>query len=124
MMTPAEENATLIFAVIPSVETPYSFLNDKSILDDQNLCIESHSFQTQYDEIPSPVEAIEISSETSEAPSVEEPEKEEIKQRLLVSTDQLQLEVKQLYTNPKRMTFCVFRQQSSALTLTRRDQGQ
>ena len=37
MMTPAEENATLIFAVIPSVETPDSFLNDKSILDDQNL---------------------------------------------------------------------------------------
>ena len=120
-MTPAEETATLIFVETPVV-SPDTSLSDESIPDDQNLCIESHSFQTQYDEIPSPVEAIEISSETSEAPSVEEPEKEEIKQRLLVSTDQLQLEVKQLYTNPKRMTFCVFRQQSRAMTLTRRDQ--
>ena len=104
-MTPVEENAALIFPVIPSVKTPVvspnSFLNDESILDDQNLCIESHSFQTQYNEIPSLVDAIENSSETSKVPSEEEPEKVEISPCLLVSTDKLQLEVGKLCPNHK-----------------------
>jgi hypothetical protein len=103
MMTPLEESATLIIAVCPSVETlivsPDSFLTNESMLDDQNLCIESHSFQTQYNEIPIPVEAIENTSKTREVPSVEEPKKVEINQCLLVSEGKLHLEVDKLYKN-------------------------
>jgi hypothetical protein len=97
MMTPTEESVNLIFAVCPCVETPVvspdSFLEDESILDDQNLSIESHSSRTQYNDIPSPVEALENTSETSEVPGVEEPDKVEI------NPDKCQLEVDKLYSN-------------------------
>eukprot|EP00090_Calanus_glacialis_P046388 TRINITY_DN909_c0_g1_i10.p1 TRINITY_DN909_c0_g1~~TRINITY_DN909_c0_g1_i10.p1 ORF type:complete len:632 (-),score=221.93 TRINITY_DN909_c0_g1_i10:191-2086(-) len=62
-VTDQEGSATPILAASPQVDSPIvspdSCLDQESILDDQNLCIEcasAHSFQTQHGESPSLVE--------------------------------------------------------------------
>ena len=113
---PAEGSATPILAVSPRVVSPVvspdSCLDEESILDDQNLCIEcasSYSFPIQNEEIPTPVEN---DSDTNDYPKTEElfkissptpqSERVEINAGLHVSTDKLktllkQLEVDKLY---------------------------
>ena len=66
----AEGDTIPIVAVSPDV-SPDKFLNKKSVPDDQNLCT-AHSFQSQFKEIPAPIEVIENNSETIEVPSEEE----------------------------------------------------
>ena len=99
--------------------SPDSFLDEESILEDQNLCIEcasSHSFQVQNEEIPTPPEVMENDIEIIEDPSIKEseiikissqtpqPGLVEINACLHVSTDKLnsllrQLEVDKFYPN-------------------------
>lgn len=113
-VTDQEGSATPILAASPQVDSPIvspdSCLGEESILDDQNLCIEYASTQTQHEESPEIVETddnlentvtrveIDVSSPTPE------PEKVEINSGLHVSTDKLntllrQLEVDKLYPN-------------------------
>jgi hypothetical protein len=107
---PSERSATPIFAVSPRVDSPLvspdSCLDEDSILDDQDLCIEcasSHSFQMQNEETPIPVvNAVE----TIDDPKTEEvfkvssptpqPERVQINAGLHVSTDKLKTLLKQL----------------------------
>ena len=110
--TLAEGSATPILVLTSRVDSPVvspdSCLDEESILDDHDLCIEcasSHSFHLQNEEIPTP---FENDSETVDDPSIEEPEvfkissptpqpeRVEINAGLHVSTDKLKILLKQL----------------------------